>query len=129
MSVYFMTCREANAVKIGHSIDPEGRLPEIQLGCPLPLILEAVLPGGFEDECAMHRRFSDDRIHGEWFKITAHTELVMKSGAVPHTMAKSRRAKRPKKCITKIASRQNGNWITQERYEAAMAEMRAEQSA
>ncbi len=125
MSVYFATCREANAVKIGSSTEPEVRLGEIQWGCPLLLTLEAILPGGIEEEFALHRRFSDDRIRGEWFTITDHIELVIKSGAIPHTTAKIYRAGPPKKCITKIVSRANGNWITPERYGAAMAEMRA----
>lgn len=77
MSVYFVTCREAKAVKIGSSLEPLARLPEIQWGCPLELKLEAVLPGGFEQERAFHWRFSEHRIRGEWFRIADEIELVI----------------------------------------------------
>ena len=77
MSVYFVTCREANAVKIGSSLEPHARLSEIQWGCPLALKLEAVLPGGVEQEFAFHARFSDIRIRGEWFTINEMIEAII----------------------------------------------------
>ena len=84
MSVYFVTCREAGAVKIGFSVEPVARLPEIQWGCPLPLTLEAVMPGKHEDEARLHRWFAEERITGEWFRLSEMIELVIKSNAVPH---------------------------------------------
>jgi hypothetical protein len=84
MSVYFITCREVDAVKIGYSGDPHGRLPEIQTGCPLPLTLEAMTPGTKEHERQLHQRFADDRLHGEWFRLTDIIEAMMKEcGEVP----------------------------------------------
>ncbi len=84
MSVYFVTCRDANAVKIGSSLDPYSRLTEIQWGCPLVLALEAVQDGGFEEEFQFHRRFEDVRIRGEWFTITPMIEAIMEaSPALP----------------------------------------------
>lgn len=77
MSVYFATCREANAVKIGSSVDPWGRLPELQMGCPLPITIEAIIAGGMEEEFAYHRRFDDVRIRGEWFAISEMIEAIM----------------------------------------------------
>jgi hypothetical protein len=87
MSVYFITCREANAVKIGSSLEPHARLREVQWGCPLELKLEAVLPGSSAQEFQFHRRFADDRIRGEWFTITDMIEAVMAAnppGPAPH---------------------------------------------
>lgn len=83
MSVYFITCREANAVKIGHSVDPYGRLPEIQLGCPLSLKVEALVPGGAAEEKRFHTWFEDDRIHGEWFRLTEMIETIIKVHPAP----------------------------------------------
>lgn len=83
MSAYFVTCREANAVKIGCSVDPHGRLPEIQAGCPLPLKLEATLPGLHAEEKDMHWRFSEHRIHGEWFTLASEIELVIAANPAP----------------------------------------------
>jgi hypothetical protein len=77
VSVYFVTCREANAVKIGSSLEPHARLHEIQRGCPLELRLEAVLPGGHEEEFALHARFADIRLHGEWFTINEMIEAII----------------------------------------------------
>jgi hypothetical protein len=83
VSVYFITCRDAGAVKIGHSVDPHGRLPEVQLGCPLPLKVEAWVLGGREEEMAMHWRFSEHRIHGEWFHLCDEIELVITGNPAP----------------------------------------------
>lgn len=83
MSVYFVTCREVNAVKIGSSIEPHARLGEIQWGCPLLLKLEAILPGGCEEEFRLHRWFEDDRIRGEWFALTLMIESIIAANPAP----------------------------------------------
>lgn len=83
MSVYFVTCREANAVKIGSSGDPRLRLKEIQWGCPLEVTLEAILPGAAEDEHAFHARFADDRIRLEWFSLTPMIEAIIAANPLP----------------------------------------------
>lgn len=77
MSVYFATIREQNVVKIGCSFDPDSRLKEIQVGCPFEVKIEATLPGHHTEEQAIHRRFADDRLRGEWFTITPMIEAVM----------------------------------------------------
>lgn len=82
MSVYFVTCREANSVKIGNSLEPHARLLEIQWGCPLELRLEAVLPGGHEEEFALHARFADVRLRGEWFAINEIIEAIIAANPV-----------------------------------------------
>lgn len=140
MSVYFITCREANAVKIGSSLEPHGRLPEIQHSCPLPLTLEAVLPGGREEELAFHRRFEDDRIRGEWFTITAIIETIIAANPPPPPPAKldreaqlkQRRAQRARDREAKRTAPPLVPWAlrrerSSKRYDALLAEMRAEQ--
>jgi len=99
--VYFVTCREANAVKIGFSVEPRARLPEIQWGCPLPLTLEAIVPGDAQEEKRFHHWFAEERITGEWFRLCEMIELVIERNAVPHLTGLKREYKprggRPKK--------------------------------
>jgi hypothetical protein len=120
MSVYFVTCREANAVKIGFSVEPRARLPEIQWGCPLALTLEAIMPGDQSEERRLHRWFADDRITGEWFRLTEMIELLIKNNAVPpHAGLKHKRNSKP---------RDSKEWhrkSAEQKYAALMAEMRA----
>lgn len=82
MSVYFATIREQNVVKIGCSFDPTTRLKEIQVGCPFTVKIEATLPGHHAEEQALHRRFADDRLRGEWFTITSMIEAVMEQARI-----------------------------------------------
>ena len=117
MSVYFVTCREAGAVKIGFSVDPSARLPEIQWGCPLPLTLEAIVPGPIQEEKRFHRWFDDDRIVGEWFRLTEMIELVIKNNAVEHQtgLRRNRRSKPRHHKVWQFKS-------AEEKYAALMAE-------
>jgi hypothetical protein len=122
MSVYFVTCREANAVKIGSSLEPHARLPEIQWGCPLPLTLEAVRPGGnSEQEFELHRRFADDRIRGEWFRITPMIEAIMAASPVS---SQTNAADQQKSGRAPSHLRRD-----RKRYAAAMTETQAEREA
>lgn len=122
MSVYFITCREANAVKIGHSVDPYGRLPEIQLGCPLPCVLEAILPGGAPRENELHKYFSSDRIRGEWFTITEMIEIMIQANPAPPARPTYLKPN-PHKRLSKPRRR---HWSVEEKYEQAMADMRVD---
>lgn len=122
MSVYFATCREANAVKIGSSIDPYARLPEIQHGCPLLITIEAVMPGDASEEFRLHRWFTEERIRGEWFTITEEIERLIEKHAVPPTTERKRRNSKPRPVRWRWKSQQ-------ERYAITMAEMQAEQEA
>lgn len=67
--VYFMTAGEF--VKIGKATgSPEKRRRTLQTGCPFSLQISAYLPGGYELEATLHRRFGHLRCResGEWFK-------------------------------------------------------------
>jgi hypothetical protein len=88
VSVYFATIREQNLVKIGCSFEPESRLKELQVGCPFTVHIEATLPGHIQEEKALHRRFADDRVRGEWFTITPMIEAVMEQARLAEAAKK-----------------------------------------
>lgn len=64
-NVYFIKCKQY--VKIGHASDVSKRLSELQIGCPFPLKLMAVIPGDRRLERAFHEALHAWRVRGEWF--------------------------------------------------------------
>ena len=71
--VYFIGTKaeKCERVKIGFALDPDQRIKEIQTGNPEKLRVLAKVEGGAELEREYHRRFSDQRRHGEWFFINS----------------------------------------------------------
>jgi len=65
--VYFIQSGSDGPVKIGRSIKPKRRLPQLQTGNPDELILRHVIPGDLAAEQRLHHRFEPARIRGEWF--------------------------------------------------------------
>lgn len=65
-SVYFIR-REDGLVKIGYSHNPRARLGQLrqQHQCGMEII--ATIQGAHSKEKELHRRFSRDRMQGEWF--------------------------------------------------------------
>ena len=74
MNVYFIkTLAKPPMVKIGRAIDPQGRMAELQTGCPYVLILLGVIKcksieHSIEIERSAHEIFKKFRHRGEWFK-------------------------------------------------------------
>lgn len=66
--VYFIYCRDANAVKIGTAKDPLARFAELQVANPYRLYLREVVVGGRSLERHLHDHFADWHIRGEWFR-------------------------------------------------------------
>ncbi len=73
MYVYFIQAGKLNgAIKIGYAKNPERRMVELQIGSVLPLrIVHKIkcksLMHAQHTEQYYHRRFSNKRVHGEWF--------------------------------------------------------------
>lgn len=75
MSVYFIKPQGAEGpVKIGFSKPPESRLETLSTGSPVPLELELTVEAPRSYETYLHKKFSDCRIHGEWFERTSELE-------------------------------------------------------
>ena len=68
--VYLIGNADHEICKIGVSSSPEKRLPGIQAGCPYGLEILALKEGNRKLEKSLHRRFSRNRLYGEWFKLT-----------------------------------------------------------
>ena len=66
--IYFIST--GKHLKIGYSVDPKGRLRELQTGNPLKLSIRATMPGSFQTETGLHELFAHLRCAGEWFKYT-----------------------------------------------------------
>lgn len=68
-------------VKIGWTVDARKRLKELQTGCPFPMELRALLPGGVREETALHQRFKAYRIRrgNEWFRLEGDLAAYLES--------------------------------------------------
>lgn len=80
--VYFIEAERLGLVKIGWGADAARRMSQLQVGSPDRLILLGALltddPVALEKE--LHETFSDQRVHGEWFKPSeALSEIVEKA--------------------------------------------------
>lgn len=61
-------------VKIGYASDPRKRLKSLQTGQPMTLSLLWTQPGNYES--ALHQRFAEHQVRGEWFDLTALGDAV-----------------------------------------------------
>ena len=59
---------ESGPVKIGTAKDPDARLKTLQTGNPEPLAGIAAWRALPYEERALHERFAEHRIRGEWFR-------------------------------------------------------------
>lgn len=66
--IYFISDAISGYVKIGLSEDPWKRIAKIQSDCPGELSVLSIIDGGEAEEAALHARFGNCRIRGEWFR-------------------------------------------------------------
>lgn len=66
--VYFIRDELTGNIKIGVAADPEKRLQELATGSAGALTILRTEPGGARRELALHKKFSADRVRGEWFR-------------------------------------------------------------
>ena len=68
--IYFIKS-ESGHVKIGYSdSDIEQRMSALQCASPFKLTIMKVIPGDYEQENLIHKKFEKYRVQGEWFTIT-----------------------------------------------------------
>lgn len=79
-SVYFIRSEDGGPVKIGSSTDVHRRMRSIQTSCPHRLKVIAIIPNcGRRKERELHRKFSEDRMSGEWFEWSSDIEAYVNS--------------------------------------------------
>jgi hypothetical protein len=83
--IYFVRCGTLDWIKIGSANDVSSRIMEIQAGSPFPLRLAAVMEGNRDGEIRLHRRFADERGHGEWFDLSPRLRKFILTKAIPAT--------------------------------------------
>lgn len=70
MAVYMIRAGENGPVKIGCSDDVTNRLVKMQADNHERLAILRIFGGGEAEEAALHLRFADQRLHGEWFAFS-----------------------------------------------------------
>jgi hypothetical protein len=65
--IYFIQSNDNRYIKIGKANNPVKRLAALQTNSPHRLKLLAVMPGDYEEESLLHKRFAVFRTQGEWF--------------------------------------------------------------
>lgn len=67
--VYFVKpVGQLGPIKVGHSIYPPSRLVSLQTWSPVELELVSQFEGSLETERAIHERFAQWQVRGEWFE-------------------------------------------------------------
>jgi len=64
-------------VKIGFTTNLESRLGSYRTNCPFPPEVLCKSPGTPRDEAAVHLRFHEHRLHGEWFHLTPEIQAYI----------------------------------------------------
>lgn len=67
--VYFIEAEDTGFIKIGIAENPVARLADLQVASPHRLTLRHTIPGGRATEQALHDRWADLRVRGEWFHL------------------------------------------------------------
>lgn len=69
--VYFVQAEVGGLIKIGTAADPIGRVYNMQSNCPITLKILGCIGGDYRAERDIHRKFAEERRHGEWFEPSA----------------------------------------------------------
>lgn len=87
MTVYFMKVQDGCAVKIGHALNVQTRLRDIQISNHQILEIVRTVDGGFDVENFYHKYFSDLHIRGEWFTFREDMLDVMPKIDFPNMLS------------------------------------------
>lgn len=77
--IYFVSPVNGGPIRIGHSRLPLERLRALQVYSPVPLEIVATMQGDHFLEQWLHDHFRDDKLHGEWLRLTFHLSEVVEA--------------------------------------------------
>jgi hypothetical protein len=79
--VYFALDHATGLIKIGKTFTGYllSRLRDIERDLDRPVTLLAYTPGTWYDEQALHKRLSESREHGEWFRRSSAVDAAIKA--------------------------------------------------
>jgi hypothetical protein len=82
--IYFMGPEDLTLVKIGHTINMESRMQIHRTTIPVKIVVHGVMPGSYQDEQRLHRRFKAHHSHGEWFHLTPGIREYIATNSTPY---------------------------------------------
>lgn len=114
--VYFIGNERRRLVKIGTSDAPGSRLITLQAGTVDELRLLALVPGDERYEAALHARFAEFRVGGEWFSLRGElADLIALLPTVDEAAKAPRQRLRQKPSLTAEQRRRikarNAAWL------------------
>ena len=77
--VYFIMPNKSRRVKIGWSSNFAARLKDIQATNHVPITVLLTMPGDARLEQDLHDRFSEERTHNEWFRLSDRIKAFIAS--------------------------------------------------
>lgn len=75
--VYFVRCKQANAIKIGTTTRLTERIDSLRIGCPFDLDVSGTINGDIKTEKLIHSKLTGWQIRGEWFHLNEFTKQVI----------------------------------------------------
>lgn len=101
--------------KIGRTINPQRRIPELQIQLPHKVRQEFLLMCALGQERnverLLHQKFSSKRVNGEWFKLTQEDLLWFCQNPIPLPIATSHAMCYCQACLK---GQTDQDWIIQE---------------
>lgn len=91
MPVYFAQAGENGPIKIGFATNVVRRMWELQVNSPDRIQALGTIEGDQTAERALHRRFSEDRISGEWFRPSSALLSLVETASPVELPAKARK--------------------------------------
>lgn len=100
-TIYFVEAVGMDAVKVGYStISIPRRMAHLQSGSVSELKLLGTVPGSLRHESALHHRFQDQHLRGEWFRLSGIRDQI---AAILETQNVGLDFKAQKKKSTKVS--------------------------